>query len=132
MTKAKDIYVAPINQKDASIIVKREHYSGKICNNSKLHFGVFLNEKLEGVMSFGSSIDKRKLIGLVKDTKWHDFLELNRMAFSQTLPRNSESRALSIAIKLIKKHYKNIEWIISYADASQCGDGTIYRASGFF
>lgn len=53
------------------------------------------------------------------------------MAFSDLLPKNSESRCLSIAIKLIKKHYPNIKWIISFADGCQCGDGAIYRASGF-
>ena len=132
MATAKDIYVAPISQKDAATLVKRVHYSGKIVNNSQLHFGVFLNGKLEGVMSFGASLDKRKTQGLVSGTAWNDFLELNRMAFSERLPRNSESRALSIAFKLIKKHYPNIEWIISFADGTQCGDGTIYRASGFF
>lgn len=131
MATAKDIYVAPISQKDAATLVKKVHYSGKIVNNSQLHFGVFLNRKLEGVMSFGASMDKRRVGALVENTKWNDFLELNRMAFSEALPRNSESRALSIAFKLIKKHYPNIEWIISFADGTQCGDGTIYRASGF-
>ena len=131
MATAKDIHVAPISQKDAATLVKRVHYSGKIVNNSQLHFGVFLNGKLEGVMSFGASLDKRKSQKLVAETAWNDFLELNRMAFSDVLPRNSESRALSIAFKLIKKHYPNIEWIISFADGTQCGDGTIYRASGF-
>jgi hypothetical protein len=131
MAKAKDILVAPISQKDAAALVKRVHYSGKIVNNSQLHFGVFLNNKLEGVMSFGSSMDKRRVGALIKDTKWNNFLELNRMAFTEVLPRNSESRALSIAFKLIKKHYPHVEWIISFADGTQCGDGTIYRASGF-
>lgn len=131
MATAKDIHVAPISQKDAATLVKRVHYSGKIVNNSQLHFGVFLNGKLEGVMSFGASMDKRRVCALVAETAWNDFLELNRMAFSEALPRNSESRALSIAFKLIKKHYPHIEWIISFADGTQCGDGTIYRASGF-
>ena len=53
------------------------------------------------------------------------------MAFSDVLPRNSESRAMSIAFKIIKKHYPHIEWILSFSDGTQCGDGTIYRASGF-
>jgi hypothetical protein len=43
----------------------------------------------------------------------------------------SESRALGIAMRLIRKTYPHIEWVISFADGSQCGDGTIYRASGF-
>jgi hypothetical protein len=56
---------------------------------------------------------------------------LNRLAFSEALPRNSESRALAVAMRMIKQHYPHVEWVISFADGCQCGDGTIYRASGF-
>lgn len=129
---AKDLIVKPISAKDASAIVKRIHYSGKTVNNSQLHFGVFLGGVLEGAMQFGPSLDKRKIQGLVEGTGWNGFIELNRMAFSDKLPRNSESRAISIAMMLIRKHYPHIEWVISFADGAQCGDGTIYRASGFF
>lgn len=114
----------------ARSIVKKIHYSGKV-TNSQLHFGIFLNGKLEGALQFGPSIDKRKTAGLVKGSLWSEFIELNRMALSDVLPKNSESRALSICIKLIKKHYPQIKWIISFSDGAQCGDGTIYRASGF-
>lgn len=99
--------------------------------NSQLHFGVFLNDRLEGVMQFGPPINKKGTINLVKNTKWAGILELNRMAFSDKLPRNSESRAMAIAFKIIKKHYPQIEWIVSFSDGTQCGDGTIYRAAGF-
>ena len=47
------------------------------------------------------------------------------------LPKYSESRCIAISIKLIKKNAPQIKWIISFADGTQCGDGTIYRASGF-
>lgn len=128
---AKDIKVAPISAKDASALVKRVHYSGKVVQNSQLHLGVFLAGSLEGAMQFGPSLDKRKIQGLVRGTSWNGFIELNRMAFSDRLPRNSESRALGVAFRLIKKHYPHIEWLVSFADGTQCGDGTIYRASGF-
>lgn len=131
MGKAKDIFVAPISAADAAKIVKRVHYSGKVVQNSQLHFGVYLNNRLEGAMQFGPSMDKKKLIGLVEGTEWNGFIELNRMAFSDRLPRNSESRALAIAFKMMRKAYPHIEWVISFADGAQCGDGTIYRASGF-
>lgn len=131
MASAKDIHVAPIDSKTAIAFVKRNHYSGKVTQNSQLHLGVFLNGILGGVMQFGPSMDKRKTQALVLNTGWNDFLELNRMAFSDLLPRNSESRAIAIAARIIKKRYPNIEWIISFADGCQCGDGTIYRASGF-
>lgn len=131
MGKAKDIFVAPISAADAAKIVKRVHYSGKVVQNNQLHFGVYLNNRLEGAMQFGPSMDKKKLIGLVAGTEWNGFIELNRMAFSDRLPRNAESRALSIAFKMMRKAYPHIEWVVSFADATQCGDGTIYRASGF-
>lgn len=131
MAGAKDIEVRVIPAKVANPFVKRIHYSGKVVNNSQLHFGVFYHGKLHGVMSFGPSMDKSKIIGLVKGTKWNEFVELNRMAFDSVLPRNSESRAISIAMKLIRKNAPHVKWIVSFADGCQCGDGTIYRASGF-
>jgi hypothetical protein len=131
MVSAKDIRVAPIKSSDANKLVQRLHYSGKVVRNSQLHLGVFLNGHLEGVMQFGPSLDKRKIQGLVEGTRWNGFIELNRMAFSERLPRNSESRALSVAFRLIRNTYPEMEWIVSFADGTQCGDGSIYRASGF-
>ena len=131
MVSAKDIIVKPITSQAANALVKRVHYSGKVVPNSTLHFGAYLNDKLEGAMSFGSPLDKRKVLPLVSGTVWTGMLELNRMAFSDRLPRNSESRCLSVAFRLIKKHYPHIEWVLSFSDGCQCGDGTIYRASGF-
>ena len=131
MGAAKDIVLRPISGQDANALVRRVHYSGKVVNNSQLHIGVFYQGRLEGAMQFGPSLDKRKIMGLVEGTRWNEFIELNRMAFTDTLPRNSESRALSIAMRLIKKHAPHIKWVVTFADAAQCGDGTIYRAAGF-
>ena len=131
MGRAKEIEVKVIPSKIAIPFIKQHHYSKKVVNNSCLHFGVFLDNALHGVMQFGPSMDKSKIIGLVEGTGWYNFLERNRMAFDDVLPRNSESRAISLAIKLIKRNAPQIKWIISFADGCSCGDGTIYRASNF-
>jgi len=137
MSKVKNIIIKVIPAQKDNEFIKKNHYSGKIVNNSVLHFGCFLNSNLEGVLSYGSPLDKRKVLNLVKTSnvgekqKWHEMLELNRMAFTDTLPRNSESRCIAISIRLIKKNAPHIKWILSFSDATQCGDGTIYRASGF-
>lgn len=131
MGAAKDIVLRPIPAAVADALVRRAHYSGKTVNNSQLHIGVFYQGQLEGAMQFGPSLDKRKIMGLVEGTGWNEFIELNRMAFTDVLPRNSESRALSIAMRLIKKHAPQIKWVVTFADGTQCGDGTIYRAAGF-
>lgn len=127
----KDIEIKRIDSRSANLFIKKWHYSGKVVNNSNLHFGCFVGKVLHGVLSFGPSLDKRKIQGLVKDTEWSGFIELNRMAFNEILPKNSESRCLSVCLRLIRKHNPHIKWVISFADASQCGDGTQYRACGF-
>jgi len=128
---AKDIVLRPISAREANALVRRVHYSGKVVQNSQIHIGVFWQGRLEGAMQFGPSLDKRKIQGLVEGTGWNEFIELNRMAFSDALPRNSESRAIAVAMRLLRKHAPQLKWVVSFADATQCGDGTIYRASGF-
>lgn len=131
MVTAKAIRVERISGADARRVVSRLHYSGRFVKNSQLHLGVFLAGRCEGVMSFGPPMDKRKLQGLVAGTAWNGFCELNRMAFSERLPRNSESRALGVAMRMLRADSPHIEWVVSFADGTQCGDGTIYRAAGF-
>jgi hypothetical protein len=131
MGRAKEIIVKVIPSKIANDFVKQNHYSGKVVPNSILHFGAFLDDKLHGVLSYGSPMVKSKVIHYVENTKWNEMLELNRMAFDDYLPKYSESRCISITIKLIKKNAPHIKWILSFSDANLCGDGTIYRASGF-
>lgn len=128
---AKEIIVKPIDKPTADKVVKKYHYSGKVVQNSNLNFGVYYKGLLLGAMQFGSPTDKRKMLPLVKNTLWNEMVELNRMAFSDALPRFSESRAISLAFKWIKKN-SEIKWCISFADGTQCGHGTIYQASNFY
>lgn len=65
MGRAKEIVMKVIPAKVATPFMKAHHYSGKVVNNSTLHFGVFLDGQLHGVMSYGPSLDKSKIIGLV-------------------------------------------------------------------
>lgn len=136
MGRAKDIAVKVLPSNAANAFVRRHHYSGKVVNNSTLHLGAFLDGKLHGVMSFGSPLDKRKVLPLVHTSEgspclWNEMLELNRMAFDDHLPKNSESRCLSVAFRMIRKNAPHIRWILSFSDGTQCGDGAIYRASAF-
>ena len=127
----KDLVLKVIPAKVANDFVKKHHYSGKVVPNSQLHYGVFLDGILHGCMQFGPPMLKLKMIKLVDNTGWNDFIELNRMAFDPWLPKNSESRAIAVALRLIRKNNPHIKWVVSFADGIQCGDGTIYRAAGF-
>ena len=82
-------------------------------------------------MQLGPSLMSKTMINLVKGTRLRECIELNRMAFADWLPRNSESRAIGIVMRLLRKKYSHLKWVVSFADGCQCGDGTIYRAAGF-
>lgn len=131
MGRALDVQLRVIPAKVANPFVDRVHYSGRHVNNSQLHFGAFLDGRLHGVMSFGPPMDKSKVLGLVEGTPWNGMIELNRMAFDDALPKNSESRCISVAMKMLRRNAPQVKWVLSFADGCQCGDGTIYRASGF-
>lgn len=131
MGRAKDIIVKPISSTDARKVIKALHYSGTVVQNSQVHMGVFIDGRCGGALQFGPSLDKRKMVGLVEGTRWNGFIELNRMALADWLPRNGESRAIAVAMRLLRKFHSHVKWVVSFADATQCGDGAIYRASGF-
>jgi hypothetical protein len=127
----KRLLVAPIDRAEAVAIVCRHHYSRSFCRNSQLHLGVFLDGRLVGAMQFGPPLDRRRVLSIVPGTPWYDMLELNRMVLAPSVPRNAESRVIGLACRLVRRHAPHVKWILSFADAGQCGDGTIYRASGF-
>lgn len=131
MGRAKEIDVRVIPSRIANPFVCKVHYSGKVVQNSQVHFGAFLDGQLHGVLSYGPSMNKYKLQGLVEGTGWNEFIELNRMAFDDYLPRNSESFCIAKSLRLLKQNAPQIKWVVSFADGTQCGDGTIYRASNF-
>ena len=93
MGRAKDIIVKVIPSQIGNEFIKKHHYSGKIVNNSQLHFGCFLDGVLHGVMSLGPSLDKKKIQGLVSGTGWSEFIELNRMALDRKSTRLNSSHS---------------------------------------
>lgn len=126
----KDLIVKPIEPKIANAIVKKYHYSGTICKTSQVHFGVFRKGVLVGALQFGGSIDKRRM-SMSLGVGMNELLELNRMAISDVCGKNTESRVLGICLRILKKQYPFLRCIVSFADACQCGDGTVYRAANF-
>ena len=129
--RARDLRLRLIPSADASRIIRALHYSGKAGRQSQVNFGVFIDGRCGGAIQFGDPLDRRKVLPLVEGTGWNQMLELNRLALAEWMPRNTESRALAVALKLLGKQYPFLKWILTYADATQSGDGAIYRALGF-
>ena len=122
--------VKEIQRDVANSVIKENHYSKKFYSASYIHLGVF-TDRLLGVLQLGYAMNPASQCGVVADTKIDEYLELNRMWLDDELPRNSESMAISYAIKYIKKKYPKISWIQSFAD-ERCGClGVVYQAANF-
>lgn len=115
----------------ANEIIVKNHYSGKFYGSSYIHLGLYVEKELRGVLQFGYAMNPQSMGGVVKDTKVDEYLELNRMWVDDGMPRNSESMAISYAIKFIRRRYPKIAWIQSFAD-ERCGRfGVMYQAASF-
>lgn len=126
-----DFSVEIIDREIANAIVVANHYSQKFYRASTLHLGVFMARELIGVLQYGFAMNPASADSVVADTGLDEYLELNRMWLADIAPRNSESRALSFSIRLIRRLRPKVKWIQSFAD-ERCGlFGTVYQAAGF-
>lgn len=126
-----DFAVRVIDRKLACDMIRANHYSGTIYNGSYIHLGVFASGEMLGVLQFGYAMNPASMASVVADTAKDEYLELNRMWLADALPRNSESRAISFALKFIKRRYPRIAWIQSFADERCQRFGVVYQAANF-
>lgn len=124
--------VREIDRNLANDIIVKKHYSHKYYSASYIHLGVYMGEEMVGVLQFGYAMNPASQESVVKDTKIDEYLELNRMWIDDKAPRNTESQAISYAIKYIKRKFEGkIKWIQSFAD-ERCGRfGVVYQACSF-
>jgi hypothetical protein len=92
--------------------------------------GVFDKEtnKLVGVLQWGISAQENiRLDRYVQEPiKKEEYLELNRFCMADSEGRNSESQAISLGIKWLKKNRPDIKLLVSYAGRKEGNYGYIY------
>jgi len=124
------IILRSISRKNAVKLVELYHYSHAIPANCSLFLGVYFNSILSGCICFGESVGRR-MKEIVLGTKRGEYLELVRLALSPKMPKNSESRTIAVAIKLIRKRYTYVKWLVSFADENENHLGIIYQATNW-
>lgn len=123
--------VREIDRDLANRIIVENHYSRKFYSATYIHLGAFIGGELLGVLQFGYAMNPASAGSVVTGTGLDEYLELNRMWLDDRAPHCSESRALSCAIKYIRRRHPKIKWIQSFAD-ERCGKfGAVYQAAGF-
>lgn len=133
-TENKNYIMKEIPSKIAREVVKKFHYSGKVVNNSRLHLGVFEKDthKLCGVLQYGYPMNPERTPGkLVEGSTKLEMYELNRMAMYDDAPKMSESQAIGLSFKWIKRFKPEIKWLLSFSDGKEGNVGTIYQATNW-
>lgn len=135
MIENKKYYIDRLNSSKANRMTSLYHYSGVGFKKSILNLGVFRkdDDKLVGVLQFGCSFQEGiKLDRYVKENiAKEEYLELNRFSMADSEGKNSESQAISLGIKWIKKFMPNIRLLVSYAGRKEGNYGYIYQATNW-
>lgn len=128
---AKSVLVRKVPRADADRCIATWHYSGRPYTKSVHHYGCLLDGHLIGALQFGDPLDINKAMALFRACERDEVMELNRMALSPSAPRNTASRVLRVSLRLLAAALPRLQWVLSYSDATQCGDGACYRGAGF-
>ena len=91
-------------------------------------FGLFINDELRGVCTFGKPASPTLCRGVCGDEHESSVFELNRLVVDDGLPKNSLSQFVSKCLKQLKK---DDLIIVSYADDGKGHHGYIYQATNW-
>ena len=119
-----------IDKPTASIAYSRWHYFGDKGYLATHSFGIYFDVRLLGAISYGIP-NAGRIKGLYDYKTQGDYMELTRLALSDDLPPNSESRVIAVSLRLLKRANPHLRGIITYADTAYKHTGIIYRASNF-
>jgi hypothetical protein len=130
--KVSDLYMKTISNRMAFEFVARYHYAVICPPITKISYGLFKDNKLEGVIILGYGTRPKhtiKRLFLSLDVK--DYLEINRLCVLDEMPRKTESQFISLMLNRIKIDFPQIKLIFSWADGLRGKPGYIYQASNF-
>lgn len=122
------IELKPIDRKTAEKLVVEHHYLHSMAGGTQLCFGVFSQDRLAGVITFG--VGPANAHRLFANAKPRDCLTLTRLWLADELPSNSESRVIGLALRALKRH-TDVKFVLSYADPSAGHVGIIYQATNW-
>ena len=120
--------ITPISQIDAKQLLVCHHYLHSFPGGTRLSFGVYLDARLLGALTFG--VGPYLGYKLVKDASPDDVVTLTRLWLSDDLPKNSESHVIGIVLRSLRKD-TSLKFVLAYSDPAAGHVGTIYQATNW-
>lgn len=129
-----DYEIREMRPDTASGFVKKHHYSPLMPKITKHWLGLYRDGALVGVFTLGWGTRPLHTIKKIvnADMSTDSYLEIGKMCLHQSEPRNSESRALSLLVKWLKKNIPDLLFLYTLADGMMGKCGYVYQASNFY
>ena len=133
---SKHLRILKITNREANAFFRKYHYLHRIRRSKKICYAILIKGVVVGFLEFSYPIWHRRR-GVIPPYKQGEVVELSRVCLLDSAPKNSESCAISKALKQIKSDWKSSTGImpkvvVSYSDKKGQGhSGGIYKAVGF-
>jgi len=125
--KLKTAYrIEEITYNDTKPFILNIHYAKRMPSISYA-YGLFLNNELVGIVSYGSPASPSLCVGIAGLNNKSIVLELNRLVLKYN-KKNEASMLVGKSLQLLPKP----KIIVSYADTNQDHVGFIYQATNFY
>lgn len=110
-------------------ILRTEHYAHRVPSIS-FAFGLFENDSLQGVLTFGTPASNSLCIGVAGSNYKSSVIELNRLYIRDTISdrTNLASQFIAFGLNYLKPYNKIV---VSYADTAMSHNGYVYQATNF-
>ena len=122
----QSLRLAPIDAKQGARFLEDRHPLGGGLS-APIAIGVFWLGRLEGVITFGRPVVNNAVQRYA--LRASDVLELRKMWVSDVPPRNTESRALAVAVRLVARQYPVTQMLLTYCDSEE--QAAAYKAVGW-
>jgi len=126
--KPKNMKIKKILPSMAREYISLYHYTHLFPDSSRECFAGYYDTTLAGIIVYGTGTNMNTFKKIKKDISANNVRELTRLWSPNGMPKNTESRLISLSIKQLPK---DIKLIVSFSDIEQNHLGTIYQASNF-
>ena len=123
----RDYLCSKVSTKDVEEFCRRYHYTGT-GGNMSWRYGLWEGATLLGVVAY--NLPTRETCEVVFgpehfDKVWH----MGRLAMADDAPRNSESRLISLSLKMIQVNHPDTWGVLTYAATDVGHIGYVYQAT---
>lgn len=119
---------APIPSNLGKEFIRKHHYTHG-CHNGPMCYGLFDEGELIGVLAFATPASENVRASVFGAEHKDAVTELHRLVILDGTPTNTESWFISRALAWLHEHRPAIRGVLSFADASEGHQGTIYQAT---